>query len=150
MLNYHFRKHFVLVTGVSETGKTTKLMELLLAPGWKWIFVFDPDREVAIKSGFKVATTEAEIVGQAVENRIVCYDSSVMFPGDPEEGFAWFTRWVMTTARRVKGPIHFCCDEIWRVTDTAKGGIPPAFFEMMNEGRRFEVRGFFTTRSGSN
>ena len=147
MLNYHFPKHFVLVTGVSETGKTTHWMKLLTSGGWKWLFVFDPDREVAIKCGFKVATNLREIVHQAATTRIVCFDSSSMFPGCPEEGFAFFTRWVMTIARKVKGPIHFGCDEIWKVTETGRGGIPPAFKEMMNEGRRFEIRGFFIAQA---
>jgi hypothetical protein len=147
VLNYHFRKHFVLVTGVSETGKTTHWLKLLRGGGWKFLFVFDPDREVAMKCGYPVASTLAEMAAHAARHRVVCFDPAEMFPGDLAEGFAFFCRWVLTAAKRVRGPIHFGCDEIWKVCEPGKGGIPQSFLELMNQGRRFEIRGFFIAQS---
>lgn len=138
--DWHFRKDHRLTTGVSETGKTTLWVEQLTAPGWKWIFVFDPDREFAHRTGFPVSTTPAQMIHNASTCRVVCYDPSQMFGADLERGFAFFCRFVMDACKNMPpGLRRVGIDEIWKFTSNDEHGIPDALKEIMSEGRKFQI-----------
>ncbi len=138
-MNWNAQKDFRLITGKSRTGKTTLYLEQVNAPGAKFHFIFDPDREYAFKCGVGTCTTIDHMVWAISNKRPAAFDPNPMFPGNPKEGFAFWSRWVMSVCRKLKGVKRVAVDEIWKVTTTGKSGIPTAFMEIMNEGARNEI-----------
>jgi len=61
-----------------------------------------------------------------------------MFPGDFDEAFAFFSRWVLEVSRVIRGPKVFAVDEVWRYAPNTRL-LPGAFQEILDLGRREEI-----------
>ena len=135
-MNYHHRQRRALVTGISGSGKST--LALYLARTWsaRWRFVFDPDREFAIKLGWPVAISEPEIFRLAAQFRPVCYDPIPSYGGDLEAALQRFCAVVLAMSRKVNGVKLLCIDEVWKYTGRK---LPPALKAIQHEGRRQEI-----------
>lgn len=145
-MNFDHRAFCVLVTGKKGSGKTTYWLDRLLKHRAAWRFVFDPCREAARKLGWRVQIDRPSL-NEAVTHRWpVCFDSSALFPGDRREGFAFFTRYVMTICKEIRGVKLLACDELQAVHRTGPEGMPPGFKEIMDEGRRQEIDCLFAAQ----
>lgn len=138
-MNFDHPNRKILVTGKSGSGKTTLWIKLIL--GWraKWVFVFDPERQFARKTGNLVARDVAGLNYALATGKFIVYDPTTMFPGDREQGFAFFCRWVLTQCRHLKGVKVLAVDEVQSFQSPGPGGLPQSFKELGDEGRREEV-----------
>lgn len=146
-MNWHHKARKVLVTGASDTGKTTLWLRMLRDWPARWKWVFDPDREAAQKLKWPAATAVNQLEWAAANARPVCFDPSDLFPGDRERGFSFFAHWIMLfSAVRddagrpiVNGPKLVAVDELQNYTVPGRGGVPQSFRVMLDAGRREEV-----------
>src|SRR5689334_21978643 len=129
-MNYAHPNRKLLITGKSGTGKTTLWIQTIL--GWKarWVFVFDPERQFARKTGQKVATTVDGLNYALATQRFVVFDPTAMFPGDRETAFAFFCRWVLIQSRQLQGVKVLAIDELQGVQEPGLGGLPQSFKEI--------------------
>lgn len=138
-MNYDHPNRKILITGKSGSGKTTLWIKVVC--GWKarWVFIFDPERQFARKTGQRVATDVQGLNYALATGKFVIFDSTAMFAGDREQAFAFFCRWVLTQCRQLSGVKVFAVDELQGVQETGIGGIPQSFKELSDEGRRQEI-----------
>lgn len=146
-MNFNHQLSRVLVTGQSGTGKTTLYIREILASRARFKFIFDPEREFATKTKSTVATNEKELAAHLAAVRIVVFDPSQMFPGDREQGFAFFVRWVLTVAKILKGTKLLAADEIQNYTPDGSGILSQSIRELLDMGRRYEIDSIFISNA---
>lgn len=146
-MNWHHKARKVLITGASDTGKTTLWLRMLRDWPARWKWVFDSDREAAGKLGWPVGTAVNQLEWSGTQVRPLAWDSHAMFPGERERGFSFFCSWVMAFVSLrgekdrplVNGPKLVAVDELQNFTMPGKGGVPQSFRVMLDAGRREEV-----------
>lgn len=161
-MNYDHPPSCILITGKKGSGKTTywlaRIIAKTLAPypvnarssasgrGARWIFVFDPCREVSRKLLWPVSIDVPRMVRNFTTSGIVCFDSSHLFPGDRLRGFAFFSRWAFNVCKGLNGPKLFAADELQSCQATGPHGMPQGFKEILDEGRREEIDCLFAAQ----
>jgi len=138
-VNWHHKPSCVLVTGKKGSGKTTYWLKRLVAHRARWKFIFDPRREASHKLKLPICIDHPQMTRAVIEGRPVCYDSSLQFPGDRREGFAFFTRFVFNVCKELRGSKLMACDEFQGVQKVGDNGLPQGFKEITDEGRREEI-----------
>lgn len=136
----------MLVTGKKGSGKTTHYLKLVTDHRAKWKFLFDPSREAARKLNCRVCIDEPSLVQCVIDCRTVCFDSTALFPGNRHEGFAWFSRQVMTLCKRLRGVKLLAVDELQSCQRIGEHGLPSGFKEICDEGRREEIDCIFAAQ----
>ena len=146
-MNWNHRADRRLVTGKSGSGKTTFFLSILARSRARWVFCFDPEREIAHKLAWPVCIDPPQLNAAVARRGPVCFDPSPLFPGNRPDGFAFFCRYVMEVCRVLNGPKLLAVDEMQNVTDPGPGGIPQAFSEIIDEGRRHEIDCLFIAQT---
>jgi hypothetical protein len=129
-----------LAAGVSRCGKTIFFLRYLVtllarAAGLNFTaFIFDPLGLMAEQLGLTAAETPEELE-LAMEDGIVLYDSSVMFPGDQARGFDYFCQWSYVKACALPGRKALLCDEIWKFQNQHK--VPHWLACWIQDGAKF-------------
>lgn len=140
-MNWNHRPKKILITGKSGSGKSSLFLFLLLGSyfGKRTVkFIFDPDLEFSRKLKITPARTLDDL-HLALKTGLVCFDPAEMFPGDFPAAFAFFSRWVLAVSQQLKGAKLLAVDEIQKFTRPGRGGVPPAFQEILDIGRRHEI-----------
>jgi hypothetical protein len=137
-VNWNHKARKILITGKSGSGKTTLWLDLLKRWPAHYRFIYDADREVSRKCRWRASATVAELKAQLLARQPVVFDPARMFAADFEAGFAFFCRWLLNVSRCLNGPKVFAVDEVWRYAPSGSG-LPPAFQEILNVGRREEI-----------
>jgi hypothetical protein len=146
-VNFDHKPSCVLVTGKKGSGKTTYWLGRLVAHRAKWKFIFDPTREVATKLKLPICIDHPQMTRAVIEGRPVCYDSSLQFPGERREGFAFFSRYVFNVCQGIgRGVKLICCDELQSVQRIGDTGLPAGFKQIIDEGRREELDCLFASQ----
>lgn len=145
-MNYDHKAFRELITGMSGSGKSTLWLDTVKnhrSPRGnrrvKWKFIFDPERECARKLGWRTVIDVPGMIREMAAGRPVCFDGSLLFPGNRRGAFAFFARWVFNVSRKFDGTKLFSCDELQSVQTTGPSGMPPALKEIIDEGRRQEI-----------
>lgn len=138
-MNFDHRADRKLITGKAGSGKTTYFLRYLVRHRADWKLCFDPEREIARKLRWPVCTDVPSLNAAVVGRSPVCFDSTPLFPGDREGGFAFFCRWAFAVCKELNGIKLIAVDELQSVQRPGPGGIPTALAEMMDEGRRHEI-----------
>lgn len=138
-MNFDHPNRKVLITGKSGTGKTTLWRKIIREWPAKKVFVFDPERQFAQREGLKVAMTVEALNYATARERFVVFDPTSMFPGDRSEAFAFFSRFVLLQSRSLSCVKLYAVDELQGVQTTGNGGVPQAFKEIGDEGRRQQI-----------
>jgi hypothetical protein len=147
-MNYDHPAFCVLITGKKGSGKTTYWLKRILDKKrrCRWIFVFDPCREVSRKLSWPVSIDSPRMIRNFTTSGIVCFDSTRLFPGDRLRGFAFFTRWVFNVCKALNGPKLFAADELQSCQAVGPHGMPQGFKEILDEGRREEIDCLFAAQ----
>jgi hypothetical protein len=109
----------VLIVGMTQSGKTTFTLRLLLNSTVACRFIFDdmPGRKsFAYKLRAQQCFTEQQCEA-ALASRWVIFNPSRMFPDDYAAAFDWFCNWVFHCAQRSPGLKLLTVDELWRWAD---------------------------------
>lgn len=138
-MNYDHKACRELITGMSGSGKTTLWLSLVKKHRARWKFIFDPEREVARKLGWPVAIDVPGLMTFASRCQPACFDGTRLFPGDRRGAFAFFTRWTFNVSSSLRGVKLLAVDELQSVQLTGPSGLPPAFKQIIDEGRRQEI-----------
>src|SRR5258708_6874548 len=91
-----------LVFGCSGSGKSTKLKELIRAPGYERVYVYDFDGKISRELGWHAATGLAGLCQLQDARRPVVFYPEEMF-SDLEEGWGFFCRFVLEQSKGFKG-----------------------------------------------
>ena len=149
-MNFNHVAKCVCLTGRKGTGKTHKFLELWDCWPAKYKFAFDPDREIARKRKLKVCLTVEQMKAALAQGIPVLFDPSQLFPGKRTEAFAFFCRWVYEVSKTLQGVKLFSIDEIQKWTSTKIGGVPAAFNEILDDGRKQEIDLLMIVNKGMN
>lgn len=134
-----------LACGMSRMGKTTFILKYLVADtGLSCRFLFDPRGLMAGTLGLTVAETLDELEA-AVEDGWVCYDPSVLFPGNPRGGVEFFSRWSYERAMALPGRKTLLVDEVWKYQNAQ--AIPQGIAEWLHDGAKFGCEPMFATQT---
>src|SRR6185436_11999124 len=133
-MNFHHKPSLELVTGKKGSGKTTYWLRGIVTHRARFKFLFDPTREVSHKLQLPVCIDEPGMTRAVTEGRIVCFDSSPLFPGDRRAGFAFFSRYCFNVCRALRGVKLFGCDELQSCQRVGEHGLPPGLKEIADEG----------------
>jgi hypothetical protein len=136
-----------LITGKAGSGKTTYFLAVLKKSRARWIFCFDPEREIARKTGWPTCVDVPGLNAAVAARRPACFDCTPLFPGDRPEGFAFFCRYVLCVSRALHGTKLLAVDELQAVQTTGTAGLPQSFSELLDEGRRQEIDCLFISQS---
>jgi hypothetical protein len=136
----HHRPIKTVITGKSGSGKTT-YFERLLANGfksyWQTIFLYDHQGEMAQRLNLQ-PTFKIEQLPEAIKTGFVCFDPSIEYEGDYEQGLLFFADWTFNVCKSHDTdpayPRLFACDEIQQVTST--GATDPELLKILQTGRR--------------
>lgn len=137
-MNFDHRPERVLLTGTGGSGKTTEFLRRLRTHRAEWKFVFDPEREIASKTRWRVATTLPEMALLAAHRQPVCFDPSEITETS-EEGFDLFCRFVWSFSQGEHGVKLMASDEVQDFTMPGNGGIPASLKRILQKGRRQEI-----------
>ena len=146
-MNFDHRADRKLITGKSGSGKTTFFLSLLARTRARWIFVFDPERELSRKLSWPISIDVPGLNAAVAARRPACFDPTPLFPGDRPGGFAFFCRYVLNLSRLLDGVKLLAVDELQTVSGSGPGGIPKSLSEIMEEGRRQEIDCLFIAQS---
>lgn len=137
-MNFNHRPSKVLITGKSGSGKTTLWLSRLKASRHRWKWVFDPDGEASIKTGWPLAVATNQLEAATARRQPVCYDPSRDFPGNRQAGFEFFCRWCFSVAEVLRGPKLLAVDEVWRYVPQGQPIGQPVQI-LLDEGRKQEI-----------
>ncbi len=146
-MNFDHTADRKLITGKAGSGKTTYFLAVLKKSRARWIFCFDPEREIARKMGWPVCVDVPGLNAAVAARRPACFDPTPLFPGDRPEGFAFFCRYVLCVSRTLHGTKLLAVDELQAVQTTGTAGLPQSFSELLDEGRRQEIDCLFISQS---
>jgi hypothetical protein len=139
-MNYDHRPDRRLLTGTGGSGKTTEFLRLLTAHRAPWKFVFDPEREVSRKLGWRLATDLPGLAMAAAHREPVCFDPSELADCPTlEEGFDLFCHFVWSFSVGERGVKLMASDEVQDFTMPGNGGIPASLKRILQKGRRQEI-----------
>lgn len=140
----------VAITGISGSGKTTLLENLLtkelakIARARKpfWLFVFDhKDGDMARRFGVKPCRNKAELNAAVARGGLVIFDPGEMFPGNPEDGFDWFCKYVWALRSVLKGIKLLVADELDALVDARSE--PHSLCVILDQGRTYQIDCYF-------
>jgi hypothetical protein len=137
-MNYDHTPDRRLLTGTGGSGKSTEFIRLLKAHRAVWKFVFDPEREVSRKVGWRICRDVPSMAVQAAARQPVCFDPSDICD-TLEEGFDLFCRFVWNFSCGENGVKLIACDEVQDFTLPGNGGIPATLKRLLQKGRRQEI-----------
>ena len=126
----------VLITGSSGTGKTTLWQKLIQADKARTKFVFDHSGEFSHRFG-KPPVFDIQGLAQCCVGGYVVFDPIRLFPGRTDEGFAFYTDFVLQAGDVIKGRKLFCCDELQKLTGTR--AEPEELLALLDTGRRYQI-----------
>ncbi len=134
-----------LVQGLSRTGKTTLCLRYMVSDRkLSTRFVFDPLGVMASTCGLFAAETEEELVC-AAEEGFCFFDSSHLFPGQREAGFAWFAEKTYELSKKLKGRKLLFVDEVWK--HCSPHSIPLPLAEWVQDGAKWGCECLFATQT---
>jgi hypothetical protein len=141
----------VLITGKSGSGKSTKFFDLIQESRPRYLFAFDPKRELAGRMKLRECVNLAEMKSAVLAEKPVLFDPHAIYvPGEFVEAFNFFCALVVEFARVLPGKKLFAVDEIQKFTRPGAGGIPRALAEIMDDGRKDQLDTIFVVNKGLN
>jgi hypothetical protein len=150
-MNYDHRADRKLITGKAGSGKTTYFLSVLKKSRARWIFCFDPEREIARKMGWPVCVDVPTLNAAVTARRPACFDPTGLVRSgelaDRPDAFAFFCRYVLCVSRTLHGTKLLAVDELQAVQTTGTAGLPQSFSELLDEGRRQEIDCLFISQS---
>lgn len=149
-MNWDHESKFILITGKRGTGKTSLFIQYWKKSKARYKFAFDPDQEIARKCKVKPALSIVECVHFLKHHYPVVYDPSQEFPGNFDEAFSLWIRWVYEVSRVLDGVKELFIDEVQKRTRTGVGGCPLPLIEICDTGRREEIDCVFVVNKGLN
>lgn len=144
----------VLITGISGSGKTTLLekivaRELLKISRTKkrwWVFIYDhKDRDMEKRFGVAPCYTKEELNCATARGGVVIFNPSKMFPGNREEGFEWWCKWLWSVKSAIKGVKIIIADELQSLVGISSK--PRPLCVILDEGRTFEMDCYFISQA---
>jgi hypothetical protein len=135
MQRNHKRNHLG-VFGGSGTGKTTYALKYIANAKSTCVFLFDADSEFEDALKLKPARTTAEI-DAAILTGWVCFDPHIMFPGELEKAFDYFSDYVLRVCDRLPDRKFFVVDEVGRYCTGHT--VPKPFKTLIQTGRRYGI-----------
>lgn len=136
----HHRPIKTVITGKSGSGKTT-YFERLLANGfksyWQTIFLYDWQGEMAERLNLQ-PTFKISQLPQSLKSGFVCFDPSIEYEGEYEQGLLFFADWTYQVCKSHDTdppyPRLFACDEMQLLTQP--GTTEPEIQRILQTGRR--------------
>jgi len=136
----------IAIAGVSGVGKSTLFEKLVRRHNAKWIFLFDhKDADLARRFDVR-ACFDLDQLNAAVERGgLVIFNPAKNFPGKPEDGFAWFCRYVWAVKSVLRGKKVFGSDELDGLVDVRSE--PDDLCKILDQGRTFQLDCLFICQS---
>ncbi|HVV00276.1 MAG TPA: hypothetical protein VHH88_02870 [Verrucomicrobiae bacterium] len=127
------KRALTIVAGVSGSGKSTFALRYLLNAKLDARFVFDLGGEYASRLRMQAAKEPYDLA-IALARGWVLFDPEVLFPGQIENGFAFFAEWAFTVSQTFPGRKLFIVDEAYRYQTT--NGLPAELACCVFDGRK--------------
>lgn len=115
MSDYANAPHVTLVFGKGRSGKTSLVYKFLLnvADECAAIFIYDKSGQAAKRLRLHTCGTARECE-EAKPGKWICFNPHRMFPAHKlADGFAWFCRWCLESAKSGPGRKILFVDELW-------------------------------------
>jgi hypothetical protein len=137
--------HKHLVTGVSGSGKTTRLLQLIATANVDVVWVFDGEGELQQRLNVPPRPF-AGLWLASVENRVVVFDPALEFTNNVEALDA-FCNVAMSVGQQRGISSLLVVDELQKYCGTGAADISPAFVNVLERGRRAGVQVLVATHS---
>jgi len=134
-----------LVCGVSQTGKTTRLIQLLAVHPAPFVFVFDGEGELADRLQIDPVDF-LNFRAESYAHRVTVCDPA-QIAEDAEYLFSLFCSEVMKHGEETGQPSLIVVDEFQRYVGTHAAKIDRAVVDVVERGRRFGVDMLLATQS---
>ncbi len=135
--NFNHPAQVVLTYGTMGVGKTTHVVSLLRQQNCR-IFVYDHKHEICQKLGVRCAYSLAELAEAANRGGVVCFDYSVLYPGQKRAGFTFFCDFVYSFSEAFRGRKILFTDELQKLVDPHKE-VPLEVAQVIDDGRCVEL-----------
>lgn len=139
----------VLIAGISGSGKST-LFERLI---WrerrvKWIFLYDhKGGDLARRFGVKPCFTPEDLLDAVLRGGFVIFNPARHYPGKPELGFEFFSRFVWAVCQELKGKKIFGADELDALVDSRCK--PDDLCIILDQGRTYQIDCYFIAHAAN-
>lgn len=146
--DYSWRSTKKLYVGCSGSGKTTLFFQHASREKARVKFWYDHKAmEFSQRFGLKPLFEADELMEQTIKGGNVCFVPSRMFPGKPDEGFAFFCDFVFSVSEQFKGRKLLCADELQRLVGT--NSKPDTLLTLCDVGRTYQIDCFFIASSAN-
>lgn len=137
-----------MLTGNSGSGKTTLLESMVRKERARWKFVYDHKHgEFCKRFGAEPCFDGEDLTERLEKGGYVVFDPIHLFKGRPEEGFAFFCKWVFAICEQSKGRKLFICDELQKLLDTRND--PDELLVILDTGRVYQIDCFMVTNASN-
>lgn len=140
-MNVLHKASHVLIVGKSGMGKTTFGIRYINGSPHKRVFIFDPEREFALRLQLKeeqIAYSIEDLYRKGETQRIIAYDSEIEFEGMRAEAFDVFCESIFGLARDGFCPAGIntlmVTDELQKYVN--QSSAPQSFRTIVETGRR--------------
>lgn len=132
----------VAIPGVSGTGKSTLFENLIRRENARWVFLYDhKDGDLARRFKVRACFDEEQLLDAVQRGGLVIFNPAKLFPGNREEGFHWFCRYVWLAKSHLRGKKIFGSDELDALVDVHSK--PDDLCVILDEGRTFQIECMF-------
>jgi DNA helicase HerA-like ATPase len=134
-----------LICGVSQTGKTTRLIQLIAVHPAPFVFIFDGEGELAER--LRITPTPLDAFPNATEMHRVTLVDPAELQRDFAETFRYFCELALWHGEQHQQPSLLVVDEFQRYAGTGSTQLEPEIVDVVERGRRYGVDLLLATQS---